>query len=114
MNIVYNLLNIIIIRKKVEIKGGSEMKKVAFITSGILPVPPVRCGAIKTLIDQILTQNELHKRMDITVFSTHDDNAVIASHKYKHTKVTFIKNNLGMDKELPYYVVRHASYSRSN
>jgi glycosyltransferase involved in cell wall biosynthesis len=74
------------------------MKKVAIITSGILPVPPVRGGAIETLIDQILTQNELHNRMDITVFSTHDDNAVISSHKYKHTKFIFIKNNLWMDK----------------
>jgi spore coat protein SA len=74
------------------------VKKVAIITSGILPVPPVRGGAVETLIDQILTQNELQKRMDLTVFSTYDEKSFIESQKYNQTKFTFIKINQWMDK----------------
>jgi spore coat protein SA len=76
------------------------VKKIAIITPGILPVPPVKGGAVETLVHQILIQNELHKRMDITVFITHDAKAVLNSQNYHHTNFVFIKTNYWMDKAI--------------
>lgn len=43
--------------------------KIAILTSGILPVPAVRGGAVETLTDFYLEYNEQHRLHDITVFS---------------------------------------------
>lgn len=45
------------------------MKKIAILTSGILPVPAVQGGAVENLIDFYLEYNEQHKLHDITVYS---------------------------------------------
>lgn len=45
---------------------------IAILTSGILPVPAVRGGAVETLIDSYLEYNEQHKLHNITVYSVND------------------------------------------
>lgn len=45
--------------------------KIAILTSGILPVPAVRGGAVENLIDFYLDYNDKHKLHDITVFSVY-------------------------------------------
>lgn len=45
------------------------MKKIAILTSGILPVPAVCGGAVENLIDYYLDYNQQHHLHDITVFS---------------------------------------------
>ena len=43
--------------------------KVAFITPGLLPVPAYNGGAIETLLDSLINQNEKEGKIDITVLS---------------------------------------------
>jgi glycosyltransferase involved in cell wall biosynthesis len=45
------------------------MKKIAILTSGILPVPAVQGGAVENLIDFYLEYNNEHRLYDITVYS---------------------------------------------
>ena len=47
--------------------------KIAILTSGILPVPAVRGGAVENHIDFYLKYNNEHQIHDITVFSIWDD-----------------------------------------
>lgn len=46
--------------------------KIAVLTSGILPVPAVKGGAVENLIDFYLAYNEQHHLHDITVYSVSD------------------------------------------
>lgn len=46
--------------------------RVAILTSGILPVPAVRGGAVENLIDMYLEYNDREKCHDITIFSVMD------------------------------------------
>ena len=50
--------------------------KIAILTSGILPVPAVRGGAVENLIDFYLEYNEQHRLHDITVYSVNDEAVV--------------------------------------
>lgn len=68
--------------------------RIAIITPSMLPVPSVKGGAVETLIDYIINVNEVEKRLSITIFSTFDKDALIASKKYKHTKFVWLKYGL--------------------
>ena len=46
--------------------------KIAILTSGILPVPAVRGGAVENLIDMYLEHNDREKSHNITIFSVWD------------------------------------------
>ena len=46
--------------------------RIAILTSGILPVPAVRGGAVENLIDFYLEYNEQHRLHDITIYSVAD------------------------------------------
>lgn len=46
--------------------------KIAILTSGILPVPAVKGGAVENLIDFYLEYNDRHQLHDITVYSVAD------------------------------------------
>lgn len=46
--------------------------KIAVLTSGILPIPAVKGGAVENLIDFYLEYNERHRLHDITVYSVGD------------------------------------------
>ncbi len=46
--------------------------KIAILTSGILPVPAIRGGAVENLVDFYLAYNEVHRQHDITVYSVGD------------------------------------------
>ena len=70
------------------------MLKVCIIVPKGLPVPNVKGGAIETLVTDIIKQNEKEKKLDITVFSMFDKNALLDSRKYTLTQFQYIKNNL--------------------
>lgn len=44
--------------------------RIAILTSGILPIPAIKGGAVENLTDFYLEYNHVHKLHDITVFST--------------------------------------------
>lgn len=65
--------------------------KIVFISPGVLPMPPVRGGAIENLIDAFVKQNELSKEHSITVFGIYSRDAEEASKKYRHCTFKYIK-----------------------
>lgn len=67
--------------------------KIGIITPSDLPVPSVLGGAIETLIEVFLKQNEKHGINDIIVFSKYNKEAFEVSKNYKHTKFVWIKYN---------------------
>ncbi|MBQ8526778.1 MAG: glycosyltransferase family 4 protein [Clostridia bacterium] len=69
------------------------MKKIAIITPGGLPMPPVKGGAVENLVQLFIESNELKKSVDFTVISCCDENAVRESLKYKNTKFIYVKQN---------------------
>ncbi len=68
------------------------MEKLYFILPPALPFPPVKGGAVETLLDLFVMQNEKKCIYDITVFSLFDKEAEKRSIKYIYTKVVYIDN----------------------
>jgi len=68
--------------------------KICIIIPKVLPVPNVKGGAIETLVNKIIDQNEIKKELDITITSLYDEEAEKESKKYKYTKFIFIKNDI--------------------
>ncbi len=67
------------------------MKRIAVVTSGILPVPAVLGGAVENLMDFYLKENDKVKRYDMTVYSiyhpkVHNLADTGTHYKYYHTK----------------------------
>ena len=62
---------------------------IAIATFAGLPNPPVKGGAVETLIDDLCKKNEVGKRLVIDVFSIYDDAAFEAAKEYKNTEFVF-------------------------
>ena len=62
-------------------------KKIAIICPAELPVPSVKGGAVETLIDHFLDENEKRgeQALEIIVYSVYDINAELESKKYKNS-----------------------------
>ena len=60
--------------------------RIAILTSGILPVPAVKGGAVENHIDFYLKYNDEHQLHDMTVFSIWND-AIIKGHPALQSKV---------------------------
>ena len=65
--------------------------RVAIATFAGLPNPPVKGGAVETLIDDLCKVNELENRLTIDVFSVYDFDAAEAAKEYKNTEFIFYK-----------------------
>lgn len=65
--------------------------KIAIATFAALPIPPVKGGAVETLLDYICIENEILRNLEIDVFSIYDESAVRVPQK-TYTKYTFIHN----------------------
>ena len=61
------------------------MKKIAIISCGGLPLPPVKGGAVENLIQFWVENNEIEQLAKLTVFSAWDKRAYEESTKYKNT-----------------------------
>ena len=66
------------------------MLRVCLILPKGLPVPNTKGGAIESLVTDLINQNEIEKKLDITVYSIYDEKAYIESKKYK---IYFIFSN---------------------
>lgn len=69
------------------------MKKICLVNPWVLPVPGVKGGAIESLIDLIIKENEKEHKIDLYVVSVYDMTAEIESKKYKYTHFIYIKTN---------------------
>ncbi|MCD8372138.1 MAG: hypothetical protein LUD27_02425, partial [Clostridia bacterium] len=56
-----------------------------------LPVPAVKGGAVSTLIEDIVRENEEQQKMELTVLSIYDAEAEIKSKNYSNAKFCFVK-----------------------
>lgn len=65
--------------------------KIAIITPGELPIPSVLDGAIETLINLFINENEIIQKIDIVVYSHFNAVAEQQSFKYKNTTFNYIK-----------------------
>lgn len=63
--------------------------KVLLITSGQLPVPATKGGAIENLIQEIMKENEVSKDFEFTVISTFEEKATLEAVNYTASKVVF-------------------------
>lgn len=65
----------------------------AVVTSGFLPIPATKGGAVENLVVNLLNVNEKERNLDFTIFSIYDKKAVEDSKKYKFTKFEFLRVN---------------------
>lgn len=70
------------------------MKKILIAVPPNLPMPPVKGGAIETLLQYVVDENEKHPRAELTIVSLFDSNAQAASNKYNYTKYIYFKKGL--------------------
>ena len=64
-------------------------KKIAVVTSGFLPVPATKGGAVENLIFNLIKENEKNEKFEFVVFSIYDKSAQVESINYKKTKFYF-------------------------
>ncbi len=76
--------------KKLECIYKSK-KNIAIISSGFMPIPPSKGGAVENLIYEWIKNNELNYKIDFRVFSIYDEEAKKVSKNYKNTDFDFIK-----------------------
>lgn len=68
-----------------------KRKEIAVITPGVLPVPCSKGGAVETLVEFYLQENEKYGNFIFHVFGIYDEQAKIIASKYKYTKFYFYK-----------------------
>jgi len=78
--------------------------KICIVTAGLLPVPDVRGGAIERLMTLIADVNEKNKRLEITVLTQFNKNAVELQKKYRYTHFVNIKNWGGLYYKLAWKI----------
>ncbi len=66
------------------------MKKIALITAGVLPVPPVRGGAVENLVQILIEENEKSPRFEFTVYSVSAPGIEKEAAKCAHAKFEFV------------------------
>lgn len=71
--------------------------RIAIILPSHLPVPAVQGGAVETIIQNMIEENEKHHIFDFTVYSSYDSRAYELSRNYKYTNVIYSKVNFKLD-----------------
>ncbi len=69
----------------------SKLPTLAIISSGFLPIPAVKGGAVEALTENFLRENERQKGVSVTVYSNYDRDALTESKGYKFTSFKYIK-----------------------
>ncbi len=63
-----------------------EEKRICFIAPGVLPIPPVKGGAVETLVEYLIAENEQRELFDFTVYTAADTVAISKEREFKHTR----------------------------
>lgn len=74
------------------------MQKIAILCPSTKPVPAVRGGAVETIIEGLITQNEKTPKFEITVFSEYEKEAEIKSKKFKNTTFVYVRTNIKIER----------------
>lgn len=67
-----------------------KYEQVAIITSGYLPVPPTKGGAVENIIYNLIRENERFHACDFTVYSIADQN----DETFRHTRICQIRTGI--------------------
>lgn len=81
------------------------MKTLYISLPQFFPVPAVRGGAVETLVEMFIMQNELIGNYNIVCFSTSDPEAEKQASNYKYTSFVFINNHRKLSK-IKYHISR--------
>lgn len=68
------------------------MKRLLFVTPGKLPVPALKGGAVETLIEMIISENENDQVFEIDVFTLWDEQ--MHTIRYKHSNLITVKSSV--------------------
>ena len=71
------------------------MKTVAIITECMLPIPVTKGGAVETMVEYLIKENEKSRNFHFTVFTRAEDEAKELAKKYLYTDFIFIKPKEG-------------------
>src|SRR5271157_864421 len=71
--------------------------EVTIITTGFLPVPATSGGAMETLVQQILDENEKDPAFEFTVYAVHSKEAALAARVYHHSEFVFLRPSAAAD-----------------
>lgn len=75
------------------------MKKICIITQCSLPIPTTKGGAVETLVEYLINENEIHHKYEITVVNVEDDDVAVMAKKYRFTNfVNVKKHNQNLNK----------------
>ncbi|GKU84894.1 glycosyltransferase family 4 protein [Niallia sp. NCCP-28] len=72
--------------------------KIAFVCNEVKPVPSVEGGAVETLVDLLIANNEKDKKVHIDVYSKYNEKAKLKSKSISNTNFYFVKSNSKVDK----------------
>ena len=81
-------------------------KKICFITQCSLPVPTTRGGAVETLVEYLISENEVNNDFNFTVVSIYDEKAEDISKKYKNTKFIYVKEKNNFFNSIYHFIYR--------
>lgn len=86
------------------------MKRICFVTSGSLPIPAVKGGAVEQLVQQLCEDNERTPKFEITCITKYNAEAIERQHTFRHTKFVNVKTR----GKLYYWITRkvHGFISR--
>lgn len=76
-----------------ESESEKVKKKILVIISGGLPIPSIKGGAVETLIDMYIDENEKIGKYDFEVYSTYCKGIENANVGYKYCKFSYINTN---------------------
>jgi glycosyltransferase involved in cell wall biosynthesis len=91
-------------------------KIVAIITSGYFPIPAVLGGAVETLDENLIRQNEVEKKIKLIVFSCYDNMAAQKAKKYKYTTLKFvmIPSFVRRIDKMIYYIAKNVFHKKKS
>ncbi|MEI3161837.1 MAG: hypothetical protein V8S74_00180 [Lachnospirales bacterium] len=69
------------------------MKTILLIAPNTQPIPPINGGAIATLINFLIEENEVEHKVNFVVLTKYNKVAKEISKKFKYTKIIYYKNN---------------------
>ena len=88
----YKLYNVINEMRKIY-DCSNPRNRIAIITSGFLPVPATKGGAVENLIDTLIDKNEEYNDISPMIISIYDVEAVKKSKEFKNSNFVFLKPN---------------------
>ena len=83
-----------------------EKKNICIITQGSLPIPTTKGGAVETLVEYILMENERMDKYHFTVISVEDDQAKQQSKQFKNVEFIYVNQSNKLLNRLVFQMYR--------